>query len=124
MIHLWTLAHALTGNGRYLELAQDCARNVLEGTDRIDQICCGRPGQTYAMLNLFKHTGEERWLAYARQMTEESLRLTSPPTGQDVPPFYYCLYKGPMGSALLSADIQTPEQACMPLFELEGWRAL
>jgi serine/threonine-protein kinase len=104
-------------------MAEGSARNVVEGTDRIDQICCGRPGQTYGVLNLYKHTGEARWIGYAKQMAAESLRLATPPIGKDVPEYYYGLYKGPVGIALLSADMEAPDQACMPLFESEGWVA-
>jgi len=121
MIHLWTLAHQMFGSDRYLELAEGSAWNVIEADGDIDQICCGRPGQAYGVLNLFKHTGESRWLGHAKVMAEESLRLTIPPHGSQVPSFYYGLYKGPLGSALLSADMETPAEACMPMFESEGW---
>ena len=121
MIHLWTLAHRMLGDERFVELAEGAAWNVIEAADAIDQICCGRPGQTYGVLNLFKHTGESRWLAHAKAMAENCLRLRAQPAGTHVPQFYYGLYKGPLGSALLSADIDTPSEACMPVFESEGW---
>ncbi len=33
------------------------------------------------------------------------------------------LYRGPVGIAVLVADLQRPEDACMPFFEDEGWPA-
>ena len=30
------------------------------------------------------------------------------------------LYKGELGIAVLAADLERPEQACMPLFEIES----
>jgi len=121
MIHLWTLAHAMLKNERYLRLAEGSAWNVIDSSDQIDQICCGRPGQVYGILNLFNHTGERRWLDHARQMTEEVLNRVTPAVGQETPPLYFALYKGPIGPALLSMDVENPAQACMPLFESEGW---
>ncbi len=120
MIHLWTLAHRVYGEEAWLELAEGAAWNVIESAEPIDQLCCGRPGQTYGVLNLFKHTGDERWLRYARQMAEECLRLSGAPSSIETP-YPYALYKGPIGSALLSAEFEDPERACMPLFESEGW---
>jgi len=104
-------------------LAEAAAWNVIEGMEPLDQLCCGRPGQTYGVLNLFKHTQDERWLRYARQMAEDSLRLSEAPPSRGAPRYHYALYKGPIGSALLSAEFDQPEQACMPLFESEGWSA-
>jgi eukaryotic-like serine/threonine-protein kinase len=43
-----------------------------------------------------------------RSVTIESLRRDS-------------LYKGEVGVALLAADLEAPEHACMPLFASEGW---
>jgi serine/threonine-protein kinase len=123
MVHLWTLAHRMMDDGRFLEMAEGAAWNVIERCGGIDQICCGVPGQTYGVLNLYKHTGEKRWLDHARKMAETSLRLTTPQTAEKVPLYYYGLYKGPIGSALLSADMAAPEEACMPMFESEGWSA-
>jgi hypothetical protein len=65
---------------------------------------------------LYKHSGEPAWLARAHRLSDyaarsvrvESLRRDS-------------LYKGEVGVALLAADLEAPEHACMPLFEAEGW---
>jgi serine/threonine-protein kinase len=124
MIFLWTLAHKMLDEKRYLGLAEGAAWNVVENSDGGNQICCGRPGQAFGILNLYKHTQEERWLGFAKQMTEESLSLTASLVAhQAPPPYYYSLYNGPLGSALLSNDMTTaPDRACMPLFETEGWQ--
>jgi serine/threonine-protein kinase len=122
MIHLWTLAHQMLGERRFLDLAEGSAWHVIDAKDSINQFCCGLPGQTYGILNLFKHTGENRWLNHAREMTMRCLRLSTLPSGPEVPPYYFGLYKGPIGTALLSADIDSPSDACLPMFESEGWR--
>jgi hypothetical protein len=33
----------------------------------------------------------------------------------------YSLYKGALGTALLWADLEQPADACIPMFESEGW---
>lgn len=123
MIHLWTLAHAMMKDDRYLEMAEGAAWNAIAARPHINQLCCGRPGQAYGVLNLYKHTMEKRWLDYARQLADESLRLSPPPSVTASPRLHCSLYKGPIGSALLFADMATPECAAMPLFESEGWQS-
>jgi hypothetical protein len=123
MIFLWTLAHKMLDEKRYLGLAERAAWNVVENSDPVNQICCGRPGQAFGILNLYKHTQDERWLGFAKQMTDESLSLNAPLAAHEAPPpYYYSLYNGPLGSALLSSETTAPDRACMPLFETEGWR--
>lgn len=122
MIHLWTLAHDLLKEPLFASLAEGAAANIIYSRSRIDQLCCGRPGHAYGVLNLYKYTGEPRWLAHVKDLFEQARQLSEPPLGWEVPPHYYSLYKGPMGTALLSADLEKPQYACMPLFESEGWR--
>jgi len=123
MIFLWTLAHEMCGEPRYLDLAKRAAMHALDQPETVDQICCGRPGQAFGVLNLYKHTGESSWLEFAKELVEQSLART-PPLGpaEPLPSFYYSLFKGPMGLALLSADIRAdPLRTAMPFFESEGW---
>jgi serine/threonine-protein kinase len=123
MIHLWTRAHETFQDTRFLKLAEGAARNVAATPEPVAQLCCGRPGQAYALLNLYKHTGERRWLDDAHKFAEQSCRLSPVPADTEAPPLHYALYKGPLGTALLSADLDEPSEACMPMFESESWKA-
>ena len=119
MIHLWTRAHEMLRDARFLNLAEGAARTVIAVPEPIGQLCCGRPGQAYAMLNLHKHTGERRWLDHAHEFAELSYRLSPLPSDSETPALHYALYKGPLGAALLSADLEMPSEASMPMFESE-----
>jgi serine/threonine-protein kinase len=117
-IHLWTLAHRLSGQQRYLVLAEKAAWNVWESPPRIPQLCCGLAGMAYGLLCLYKHTGNLDWLSRAQHFVTQAIMTqaesTEPPDS---------LYRGELGLAALVADISKPEQSCMPFFESEGWSA-
>ena len=116
-VHLWLLAHEQLRDERYARLAEMAAWTAYEGHPAAPgDLCCGFGGRAYALLALYKRSGEAAWLARARALAEqaarnvqiESLRRDS-------------LYKGEVGVALLAADVEAPEHACMPLFAAEGW---
>jgi serine/threonine protein kinase len=116
-VHLWTAAHRQLGDETYARLAQMAAWTAYEGQPAAPgDLCCGFAGRAYALLCLYEYSGEPAWLARARRLADhaarsvrlESLRRDS-------------LYKGEVGVALLTADLQAPEHACMPLFDAEGW---
>lgn len=118
MIHLWTRAHEMLDDTRFLRLAEKAAQTVIAAEPQpFPQLCCGQPGQAYAMLNLYKHTGERHWLDHAHRFAQQSFQLSSVPEDADTPPLHYALYKGPLGTALLSADLEVPAEAYMPMFE-------
>jgi serine/threonine-protein kinase len=124
MIHLWTLAHEMLDDTQYLELAERAALDVIATPVPIGQLCCGQPGQAYGILNLYHHTGERRWLKHAQKLAVESVRLCPPLQNSETPALHYALYKGPMGAALLSADLESAAEACMPMFASEGWKPI
>jgi eukaryotic-like serine/threonine-protein kinase len=116
-VYLWTLAHRQIGDETYARLAEMAAWSAYEGHPAAPgDLCCGFAGRAYSLVCLYRHSGERAWLARARRLSEyaaqsvrvESLRRDS-------------LYKGEVGVALLTADLEAPEHACMPLFEAEGW---
>jgi serine/threonine-protein kinase len=118
MVFLWTLAHGMLGEPRYLRLAEQAAWNAWEDQQVWPSLCCGLAGRAYALLNLYRHTGEAVWLARARELTRRAAATTSLSTEcRD------SLYKGEIGVAVLAAELARPERACMPLFEPEGWPA-
>ena len=63
-VFLWTAAHQALGENRYLELAEGAAWHVWEKPTVIGNLCCGMAGQSYALLNLYRHP--RRDLAAAR----------------------------------------------------------
>ncbi len=114
-VFLWTLAHELSGSQEFLQLAERAAWNTYEDTEQIDSLCCGLAGAGYSLLNLYKYTGDKQWLNRAHEFAK---RATEARTYSQTPE---SLYKGQLGVALLLADLEKPETACMPLFEPEGW---
>ena len=124
-VFLWSLAHKMLGDPGYLAWAEGAAWNAWETAGPIGNLCCGMAGQAYALLNFYRHTGENVWLSraqdaarYAVVAQEES---NSQPGYEQFAFRTESLYKGEIGIAVLAADLERPEQACMPLFELERW---
>jgi serine/threonine-protein kinase len=115
-VHLWTLAHAIFRDPAYLELAERAAWNTYEDPTFLGDLCCGLSGRAYALLNLYKSTGEVSWRTRARELADRAaLTIATSTIRED------SLYKGSVGVAVLAADLTRPDGACMPLFEDEGW---
>jgi serine/threonine-protein kinase len=110
--YLWTLNYRLTGDSRFLELAEKAAWNVWEQSDGHKSLCCGLAGRAYSLLNVWKWTGEPRWLDRARNQVVGILRESKSEN-----PFRHSLYKGDVGIALVAYEIENPEFAMMPMFE-------
>jgi serine/threonine-protein kinase len=111
-VFTWTAAYDATRDARWLELAELAAWNAWEEPLHSADLCCGSSGRAYALLNLYKHTGNREWLGRARQLANhaaESARATSQRA--------HSLWKGEMGIAVLLADLESPENAAMPMFE-------
>jgi eukaryotic-like serine/threonine-protein kinase len=114
LVHLWNLAHRQFRREDYGMLARGAAVNAWQEPRNFGDLCCGAAGRAYAMLNLYRETGEGVWLERARGLAQDaaagianwSLRRDS-------------LYKGEIGVALLIADLERPELSCMPLFDKE-----
>jgi eukaryotic-like serine/threonine-protein kinase len=116
-VPLWTLAHCLTGDDVYAQLAQTAAWAAYEGPDGPGDLCCGLAGRAYAMLNVYRHGCGDAWLARARDLADRAaVSVCRAALRRD------SLYKGEIGVALLAADLEDPSHSCMPLFEGEGWR--
>jgi serine/threonine-protein kinase len=117
-VHLWTLAHRVAGDDRWLDLAEGAAWSTWETDGPVSTVCCGRAGRAYALLNLYRHTRDDAWLERARVIAERAAAESAPgeSEGHDD-----SLYKGRLGPALLAADLAAPHDACLPFFEPEGW---
>lgn len=116
-VYLWTAAHQVLDDPSYLHLAEQAAWNVWEGPDTLPTLCCGLAGRSYALLKLYKHTGDATWLSRAEELAERAAGVVS-----SNPDLVNSLYKGEVGVAALIADLADPGGACMPFFEGEGWR--
>ena len=117
-VHLWTLASATFGEPAFLDLAVKAAWNAYEDPAFYGDLCCGLAGRAYALLNLYRSTGDASWLTRARELSDRSaLTIASSSIRED------SLYKGSVGVAVLAAELARPEASCMPLFEDEGWPA-
>ncbi|MGO9777798.1 MAG: lanthionine synthetase LanC family protein [Terracidiphilus sp.] len=122
-VFLWTAAHKALGDNRYLELAEGAAWYVWETPTAIANLCCGMAGQSYALLNLYRHTGDAIWLRRARDVGRlaAARTLNSHLDARSAPPDLRpeSLYKGDLGVAVLDADLSSPEYSHMPMFERE-----
>jgi serine/threonine-protein kinase len=118
-VHLWLQAHATLGDTEWERLATAAAWSTWDAgeEDNID-LCCGHAGRAYALLALFRHTGDRQWLDRATRLAQIAA-TTARSSGSELT----CLYKSGLGTALLAAELDRPEAARMPLFEHEGWPA-
>jgi serine/threonine-protein kinase len=117
-VFLWSLAHELLGDPRWLAMAEGAAWNSWESADPAASLCCGLVGRAYALLNFFRHTDDSLWLDRARALGNRAA------TNGGMPPEYpHSLFKGEFGLAVLAADLEVPHQAVMPFFEPFGYGA-
>ena len=123
-VFLWTLAHKALGRAEYGALAEQAGFDAWEAESQIGNLCCGFAGQAYALLNLYKHTGDKGWLHGAQtQAQQAALMIADMPRNeafQELAIRAESLYKGEMGVAVLAAELERPETAAMPLFEREA----
>ena len=116
-VFLWTLAHKMFGEARYLDLALGAGWNSWESRDPASTLCCGLAGRGYALLNLYRHTGERAWLERAQLLCARTLYDAT-----NYREFRHSLYKGELGLAVLAADVEDPAWGRMPFFEPAGYR--
>jgi len=120
-VHLWTLAHRVYGESRYLDLAVRAAHDAWEGGGAGPALCCGAAGQAYAQLVVFGATGDKQWLARAHELAERAAETAEAMRARGEDGLPYSLYKGDLGVAVLAEELEQPEWASMPLFGHEGW---
>jgi serine/threonine protein kinase len=124
-VFLWTQACQRLGEEKYLILAQRAAQTAWQNPSWIGNLCCGLAGQAYALLNLYRYTKDDIWLDRARQLAEQAAhasanRITANMSFEDKLELRpESLYKGEVGVAVLSADLENPLHSRMPLFERE-----
>jgi serine/threonine-protein kinase len=121
-VHCWTLAGELFDRDDYLELAEQAAWNAWESPAPTAHLCCGHAGRAYALLNLYSRSGDSAWRSRAETLAARAVaRRHMLRQGSDAKWVDRSLYRGEVGMALLAAELETPEVACMPFFGDEGW---
>jgi eukaryotic-like serine/threonine-protein kinase len=121
LVHLWSLAHALTANHEYVEIAIATASSAWAQETMAADLCCGAAGRAYAMLTIWRLTGERKWLNRARRLADRAIeRFQSRPRD----PALGCtdgLMRGAGGIAVLLEELASPAWARMPVIEAEPW---
>jgi eukaryotic-like serine/threonine-protein kinase len=112
-VHLWTAADAAYRDSRWAGLAERAGWDAYV-TPAIAQLCCGLSGQAYGLLELYRHTGERRWLTAATELAERA--ASDVLDGRAEGCISGSLHKGEIGIAVLAADLARPEAASMPFF--------
>ncbi len=121
-VFLWTQAHKMFGEASFLELAEGAAWDAWETPNSLSNLCCGQAGQAYALLRLSRYTGESAWLSRAQDLSRSAVVSARNLHGNNVGELMSrpeSLYKGELGVAVLAADLEQPQSACMPLFEIQ-----
>jgi serine/threonine-protein kinase len=119
-VFLWTQAHQALRDVRYLDLAEGAAWHAWEARTGPPSLCCGLGGQAYALLRLYRHSGDSIWLTRARELFTQAAAAAAQQHGQEplsLDSRPESLYKGELGLAVLEADLEQPKFARMPLFE-------
>jgi serine/threonine protein kinase len=111
--HLWALAAEALGDSDYSATALRAADWATKSGEGIGSLCCGLAGRAYAALTAYRHSGEREWLQRAFELANgaaDGLSYWACPQGS--------LYKGDLGVALLAAELERPERAAMPVFQV------
>jgi eukaryotic-like serine/threonine-protein kinase len=115
-VHLWALAHRLTGDDAFGRLAELAAWTAYSALDDSGDLHCGLAGRAYALLAAHRLTDDDRWLIRARELADRAaLAIEEATLTRD------SLFRGEVGVALLAAELERPQDARMPLVEAEGW---
>jgi serine/threonine protein kinase len=121
-VHLWLAAYSILKDEQYLLLAEQSGRHTAETGNGLASLCCGLTGQAYALLALYRQTGEGWWLQRAQQLVDRAAttyhhlprELETDAHAERL----YSLYKGEIGLAVLAADLEHPANSAFPAFEL------
>ncbi|GLY29864.1 lanthionine synthetase LanC family protein [Kineosporia sp. NBRC 101731] len=106
-VPLWILADTCFPGEGYADLALVSAWSAYEGAGPAPGgFCCGTTGRALALLDLYRYTGDGRWLTRARTLAKKA----------EVPgsSSYQGLFHGRIGPALLAAELASPDVAGLP----------
>jgi len=112
---LWALAWQRTGDERMLAMAEECAAHALADPFPGPSLCCGRAGEAFAALTLYRATGAAHWLQDAGRTVSQAIgTVASGDGGADQ------LFRGELGVALAAVELEDPTRSAMPIFEAIG----
>jgi len=121
-VWLFCKAYAVLGEARFLKEARAAGELVWRCglLKKGPGLCHGISGNGYALVTLFKATGDATWLAramhFASSMLEEEMLAL-----QSIPDNPFSLFEGKAGALCLLLDLRSnPGTAALPLFELGG----
>jgi serine/threonine-protein kinase len=120
LVHLGCLAHAVYQDDRYLDFAERCGWAAWEGEGLFVDLCCGLAGRAYALLELWRASGDAVWHRRAELLAQRAILAAPAQRGTEHP--RHSLYKGELGLAVLLAELSIPEAASMPVFGREPLR--
>ena len=108
---LYSLACQRLTQPQFGELAQRAGFSAWASLSGNGSLCCGQAGAGYALLAVYRLTGEPVWLRRAQVAAVRAASDRTRHFPQDA------LYKGAVGVALLVEDLKDPTNSAMPLFE-------
>ena len=111
-VHLWVAAHRVLKDERWLNLAESSAWACWDATHEAGgDLCCGTSGRAYAMLELYRATGNRDWYERAVSLARHAIGAI-----QQFTPLGIGLYKGLIGVLVLCSDLMSDSQGSMPFF--------
>jgi serine/threonine-protein kinase len=118
MVPLLTLAYGMTREERLLDVAQRAGLDCVEcRTDEV-HLCCGAAGLGYALLSLYRATGDKVWFDRAAAVADRAAELVVGRQADASSDRMQSLFRGELGLAVLVADLERPQEGGLPLFEV------
>jgi serine/threonine-protein kinase len=114
LVQVWLAAFRTTRDPRWLALAEAAAWSVWDAADATWDLCCGRAGRSYALLEMANASGDESWRDRA---VSSALRTITEMQQAPVP--YVGLYRGTIGVIVLASDVAMAAPRSMPFFGSE-----
>lgn len=114
-VHLWNAAHRVLGESRYADLATRAAWSAFDNAGGGMSVCCGEAGRVFALLSMYRHSGEAAWLRRASDCLDRARPYLRAADGRRLE---NSLYKGELGLALAIREAACPADAAHPLFDL------
>lgn len=113
-VYVWNAAHRLLSDTAYHDIATAAAFATADDRVANTSLCCGQAGHVFAMLHMYRCTGERAWLRLASERLHSALvdRESMPGVG-----WSHSLFRGDVGLALAAVEVECPEEARFPLFE-------
>lgn len=112
-VFLWLLCYQYFKDEKFLQIAEGLSNHFnAQPHGNNCNLCCGMAGQAYAMLALYKVTGDTRHLETVQGIKRMLLRNLSSSQLRN-----NSLYKGEVGLGVLFSESENPAFALMPLFE-------